>query len=256
MDHHFPLFLWHFKEAEILGGPDLRIEGSIKERFSIIIGKPLKQTSPDEVFLKKDGTDKIRKRYDRISPYYDPMEFLLEKIFFSRWRREIFDSLDGETILEVGVGTGKNMDFYPVGKPITAIDFSPGMLSRARRKAREKRVNVEFVDMDVQDLQFGDQFFDTIVATFVFCSVPGPIRRFQEIKRVCKKGGKIFLLEHVRPEGTLLGKIFDLLNPITVKFMGVNINRNTVTNIERAGLHLLEEKNLFRDVVKLIVANP
>ena len=53
-----------------------------------------------------------------------------------------------------------------------------------------------------------------------------------------------------------MGKIFDLLNPITVKLMGVNINRDTIANMERAGLHVVEEKSLFRDVVKLVVANP
>ena len=206
--------------------------------------------------MKRDGTEKIRARYDRISPYYDIMELVLEKVVFSRWRRKVFDSLDGDTILEVGVGSGKILGFYPVGKPIAAIDFSPGMLSRARRKAEEKGLNVDLVDMDVQDLQYDDQSFDTILATFVFCSVPDPIRGLQEIKRVCKRGGRIILLEHVRPGGTVLGKIFDLLNPITVRLMGVNINRNTVENMEKAGLNVLEEKNLFRDVVKLVVANP
>jgi ubiquinone/menaquinone biosynthesis C-methylase UbiE len=206
--------------------------------------------------LKKDGTEKIKARYDRISPYYDHMELLLEKVAFSRWRRKVFDSLDGDTILEVGVGTGKNLDFYPVGKRIAAIDFSQGMLSRARRKVESKGVKVDLVDMDIQDLRFRDQSFDTVFGTFVFCSVPDPIRGLREIKRVCKGFGKIILLEHVRPGSTLLGKIFDLLNPITVKFMGVNINRNTVANIQRAGLNVLEEKNLFRDVVKFVVANP
>jgi ubiquinone/menaquinone biosynthesis C-methylase UbiE len=130
------------------------------------------------------------------------------------------------------------------------------MLSRARRKAEEKGLNVDLVDMDVQDLQYDDQSFDTIVATFVFCSVPDPVRGLQEIKRVCKRGGRIILLEHVRPGSRLWGKIFDLLNPITVRLMGVNINRNTVENMGIAGLNILEEKNLFRDVVKLVVANP
>jgi ubiquinone/menaquinone biosynthesis C-methylase UbiE len=162
------------------------------------------------------------------------MELLLEKVAFSRWRRKVFDSLDGDIILEVGVGTGKNLDFYPVGKPITAIDFSQGMLSRARRKAESRGLKVDLVDMDAQDRRFADQSFDTVLATFVFCSVPDPIRGFREIKRVCKKGGKIVLLEHVRPGSTLLGKIFDLLNPITVKLMGVNINRDTIANMERA----------------------
>ncbi|MFQ6078642.1 MAG: class I SAM-dependent methyltransferase [Thermodesulfobacteriota bacterium] len=206
--------------------------------------------------MKKGGTEKIKARYDRVSPYYDHMEFLLEKVLFSRWRRKVFESVDGDSILEVGVGTGKNVDFYPAGRSITAIDFSQGMLSRARRKAESKGVKVDLVDMDVEDLYFRDQSFDTILGTFVFCSVPDPIRGLEEIKRVCKGGGKIILLEHVRPRGTLLGKIFDLLNPITVKLMGVNINRNTVANIKRAGLNVLEEKNLFRDVVKLLVANP
>lgn len=198
----------------------------------------------------------MRARYDRISPYYDLMELLLEKALFSRWRRRVFDTLDGGSILEVGVGTGKNFDFYPHGKPITAVDFSQGMLNRARDKAESKGVKVNLVDMDVQDLKFEDQSFDTILGTFLFCSVPDPIRGLQEIKRVCKKGGKIILLEHVRPGCELMGKFFDLLNPITVTLMGVNINRNTATNMEKAGLHVVEEEDLFRDVFKLFVANP
>jgi hypothetical protein len=63
-------------------------------------------------------------------------------------------------------------------------------------------------------------------------------------------------LEHVRPGSRLSGKIFDLVNLITVKLIGVNINRNTVANLKKAGLHVVEEKNLFRDVVKFVVANP
>ncbi len=210
----------------------------------------------DLCLLKQNGTDRVKARYDRISPYYDLIEFLLEKVVFRRWRKMLFDSSDGDTILEVGVGTGKNFDFYPPGKRITAIDFSPGMLSKARRRAIRKHVGVDILGMDVQDLQFDDRSFDMVVATFVFCSVPDPIRGLREIKRVCKKGGRIILLEHVRPGGRFLGEIFDVLNPITVKSMGVNINRNTVENMERASLHIVEKRDLFRDIVKLIVARP
>ncbi len=206
--------------------------------------------------MKKDGRERIKARYDRISPYYDFMELILEKVTFSRWRRKVFDSLNGEIILEVGVGTGKNLSFYPVDKAITAIDFSPGMLSKARKKAKSKGLKVDLVEMDVQDLRFEDHSFDTIIATFVFCSVPNPIKGLQEIKRVCKKDGKIILLEHVRPVSALGGKMFDLLNPITVTLMGVNINRNTVANMEKAGLKIVEEKNLCLDIVKLVVAAP
>lgn len=206
--------------------------------------------------MKKDGREKIKTRYNRISPYYDFMELILEKLAFARWRRKVFASLHGKIILEVGVGTGKNLDFYPVGKRITAIDFSPGMLQRAQKKVKRKGLKVDLVEMDVQDLRCDDQSFDTIIATFVFCSVPDPIRGLQEIKRVSKKDGKIILLEHVRPVRALRGKMFDFLNPITVKLMGVNINRNTVDNVKKAGLKIVEEKNLFLDIVKLIVASP
>jgi ubiquinone/menaquinone biosynthesis C-methylase UbiE len=208
------------------------------------------------MILKKAATEKVRSRYDRISPYYDFMELILERIAFARWRKKVFDSLRGEKILEVGVGTGKNLDFYPGEKKITAIDFSPRMLSKARNKTKGKGLSVDLVEMDVQDLRFADQTFDTIIATFVFCSVPDPIRGLREIKRVCKKDGKIILLEHVRPGCALGGKIFDLFNPLTVELMGVNINRNTVANMKTAGLRILEEKNLLLDIVKFVVAAP
>jgi ubiquinone/menaquinone biosynthesis C-methylase UbiE len=206
--------------------------------------------------LKKDGAKEVKARYDRISVYYDLMELPGEKLLFSRWRRRVFDALDGDSILEVGVGTGKNFDFYPADKSITAIDFSKGMLEKARRKAQKKELKADLEHMDVEDLQFDDQSFDTVLATFVFCSVGDPIKGLQEVKRVCKRNGKVILLEHVRPATKLLGRLFDLLNPVTVKLIGANINRNTVLNMKMAGLHVVEEENLFGDVVKLLVANP
>jgi ubiquinone/menaquinone biosynthesis C-methylase UbiE len=206
--------------------------------------------------FKEDVTERIRKRYSRISFFYDLMELPLERLAFSRWRKKIFNLLESDDILEVGVGTGKNFDFYPVGKPMTAIDFSPGMLSRAKRKAERKGIRVNLLEMDVQNLQFGDQSFNAVLATFVFCSVPDPVKGLEEIKRVCKRGGRIILLEHVRPTGRLLGKSFDLLNSFTVRIMGVHINRDTVQNMGKAGLKIIEEKSLFRDIVKLIIAHP
>lgn len=205
--------------------------------------------------MEKDSRKEIKARYDRISPYYDLMELPLEKLLFSRWRRRVFDALEGDSILEVGVGTGKNLDFYPADKSITAIDFSKEMLEKARRKAQKKELKADLEHMDVEDLQFDDQSFDTVLATFVFCSVGDPIKGLQELKRVCKRNGKVILLEHVRPATKLLGRLFDLLSPITVKLIGANINRNTVLNMRMAGLHIIEEKNLFRDFVKLLVAH-
>ena len=210
----------------------------------------------DTETFPSNRTVRIRKRYDRLSPYYDLLESFLEKVAFSKWRKRAFEYIEGENILEVGVGTGKNLDFYPPEKRVTAIDFSPGMLSRARRKIDEKKANVDLREMDIQKLQFEDQSIDTVLATFVFCSVPDPIQGLREVKRVCRKGGRIILLEHVRPSCQLLGRIFDVLNLFTVELMGVNINRETVANIKKAGLKIEEEESLFNNLVKLVVASP
>jgi ubiquinone/menaquinone biosynthesis C-methylase UbiE len=217
---------------------------------------PFEKGVMDTETFPSNRTVRIRKRYDHLSPYYDLLESFLEKVAFSKWRKRAFEYIEGENILEVGVGTGKNLDFYPPDKRVTAIDFSPGMLSRARRKIDEKKANVDLREMDIQKLQFEDQSIDTVLATFVFCSVPDPIQGLREVRRVCRKGGKIILLEHVRPSCRLLGRIFDVLNLFIVRLMGVNINRETVENLKKAELKIEEERNLFSSIVKMVVASP
>jgi len=110
--------------------------------------------------------------------------------------------------------------------------------------------------MDAQNLQFPEGSFDTVVATCVFCSVPDPIKGLEEIKRVCKPGGKVILLEHVRSDNPILGKIMDLLDPLTVRMIGPHINRRTVENIIKAGLRILSIEDQNIKILKHIVAEP
>jgi ubiquinone/menaquinone biosynthesis C-methylase UbiE len=107
--------------------------------------------------------------------------------------------------------------------------------------------------MDVQALQFRVGSFDSAVSTFVFCSVPDPLKGLEELRRVLKPKGKAYFLEHVRPGG-FRGRVFDLLAPLFVRITGANINRDTVTNIKRAGFCILLEENLFSDIFKFIIA--
>jgi len=108
--------------------------------------------------------------------------------------------------------------------------------------------------MDAQCLAFPDNCFDTVFATFVFCSVPDPVQGLRELRRVCKPDGRLLLLEHVRPGNRLLGILFDLINPLIVRMMGANINRKTIDNIKSAGWQIQTTQNLSSDVVRLIEA--
>ena len=197
-----------------------------------------------------------RKRYDRLAPFYDLLEKPLEGLQFAQWRARLGELIDRERILEVGVGTGKNIRYYPRDAKVTAIDISPRMLTRARRKGEASGVKVDFVEMDVQNLALPDHSFDAVLATFVFCSVPDPVKGLRELLRVCRPGGRLFLLEHMRPTNPILGALFDLSNPVVVRMMGANINRRTVENIGHAGWKVVMEENLFSDVVKWIEAEP
>jgi ubiquinone/menaquinone biosynthesis C-methylase UbiE len=130
------------------------------------------------------------------------------------------------------------------------------MLARARAKAAKIGSDVELLEMDIQQLNFPDHYFDTIFATFVFCSVPEPVAGLQELQRVCKPDGRLFLLEHMRPGNAVLGRIFDFFNPLVVRMVGANINRRTLDNVRVAGWRIQVAEQLSSDIVQWIEAVP
>jgi phosphatidylethanolamine/phosphatidyl-N-methylethanolamine N-methyltransferase len=195
-----------------------------------------------------------KKRYDRIAPFFDLLEAPMEGLFFKLWRERLWAKANGRHILEVGVGTGKNFGYYPKDARITAIDFSPQMLKQAAKAKDRKNIQVELALMDVQSLCYADNSFDTVIGSFVFCSVPMPLKGLKELQRVCKPGGQVLLLEHVISPKPIIARAMNLINPVVATLFGANINRDTVKNVKACSFASVRVDGHSGDILKLIEA--
>lgn len=197
--------------------------------------------------------NKVAWRYDRISRYYNIFQSLIERVLFSRWRAMLWRYPRGD-ILEVGVGTGKNIPYYPKVKRLIAIDISEGMLEGAKRKIQMGDGSPILMKADIMNLPFKDESFDCVVSTFVFCSVPDPIKGLEEVYRVLKSIGKMYLLEHVLSENRLIRLWEEVHNPITSRLFGFNVNRDTRRNLKVSGFNVtLDKKMAMKDVFRFFV---
>lgn len=199
--------------------------------------------------------NKTNHYYDRNAAVYDKVLSPVEKTL-SKWRRRLLKDAQGKT-LEIGIGTGKSLSDYPKGVSIVGIDSSENMLKHARKRANGYNHIEELLIMDAEDLTFPDNTFDTVVSSCVFCSVHNPVKAFREIKRVCKSDGNIYLLEHVRSQKKVLGKLMDILNPISFRLYGDNINRKTYDNLIEAGFEAsqIEVESVWSDVWQIYRIN-
>jgi len=193
-------------------------------------------------------------KYSRIAKLYDLFEWPIETVLFKKLRKEAVSYAYGH-VLEVGVGTGKNLPYYNKIVDLTAIDFSPGMLEVAKVKKTEvypKALNL--YEMDVQDLKFKDDTFDTVISTFVFCTVPDPTAGLKEVYRVSKPKGKVIFLEHMKSKYLVLNIFLYLMNIVSKRVLGTSMLRETQKNIEQAGFTIISAENKLFDIVRLIIA--
>lgn len=197
---------------------------------------------------------KTSKKYSRIARWYNIFEYPIERILFQKLRAETVSYAYKKT-LEVGVGTGKNLPYYNPDIELTAIDFSPGMLSIARdKKGGVHLKQLRLYEMDVQHMTFADNTFDTVISTFVFCTVPDPIAGLQEVYRVLKSSGTAIFLEHMKSRHSVVNVLLSVMNLFSTPLLGTSMMRETQKNIELTGFAIETIKEKAFDVVRLIIA--
>jgi ubiquinone/menaquinone biosynthesis C-methylase UbiE len=197
--------------------------------------------------------------YDRFAAVYDRNMRPLERLGLARLRAHalaevapsLAESEGGGRLLEVGAGTGGNFDFYPPGARAACVEPSREMLLRASSKPQRPAGSL-LLQSFAERLPFADAAFDAGLATLVFCSVESPAEGLAELRRVVRAGGRVVLLEHVRPKGAL-GYAFDALSLVTVPLMDDHFNRRTLDEARRAGLEVVKVENYLLGVFQLIV---
>jgi ubiquinone/menaquinone biosynthesis C-methylase UbiE len=175
-----------------------------------------------------------------------------EEYRFGPAKTALFAKMTGRCLM-VAAGTGNDFRYFPSGLTITAVDISPGMLGRARPRATAYKGVLDLRLMDVQALEFPDATFDTVATACTFCSVPDPVRGLRELYRCLKPGGQLLMFEHVRSRVGPIAIMQDLMTPISRRF-GPDMNRDTVSNVLRAGFELRRETNVYFDIMKALDA--
>lgn len=195
----------------------------------------------------------LLRRYERIAPFYDWLDLPFEYGRYRTIRPLLFAGLSGR-ILDAGIGTGRNIPFYPPAAEMVGVDLSPAMLARAAARREALRARLDLRRMDVTDLTFPDAHFDAAVATFLFCVLPERLQApaLRELARVVRPGGPIRLLEYVRPPGRLRQLMARPWEPWMAWAFGAGLDRRTEAHVPEAGLEVVAARSLAGGLIRLL----
>lgn len=200
-------------------------------------------------------TREISEKYDRFAHWYDLVEGIPDLLGVSRLRRRLMRQASGR-VLEVAVGTEKNLRHYPRDSRIIAVDVSAGMLNVARKRAAKSFMDISFLLMDAEALAFSDASFETVVSSLTTCTFPNPAVALREMARVCRPDGRILLLEHGRSNREWLGRLQDLWANRNAKALGCHWNREPLELAGQAGLRVVAARRSFFGIFHVIEARP
>jgi len=203
--------------------------------------------------LTASETERVRRLMDKGAPRYDRQMNFFDRVLFAGGR-EWACSLARGDVLEIAVGSGRNLEFYPQEIALTAIEFSPEMLELAKKRAAALGREDHICLGDAQDLDFPDESFDTIICTLALCTIPDPRRAVAEAQRVLRPGGRYVAFEHVRSPVLAVRAVERALNPLTVRFEGDHLVREPLEYLRPAGFEIEHLERSKWGIVERVVA--
>ncbi len=197
----------------------------------------------------------IQRKYKEIARWYDFGETIPELLAVRRLRQQLLQQASGR-VLEISVGTGKNLAYYPRTCHITAVDLSPEMLRFAQKLAMRLRLDVDFLVMDAEALAFPDQSFDTVVDSLSLCTIPDPVVALREMSRVCRRDGSILLVEHGRSSHEWLGRWQDRRADRHVERLCCRWNQDPLDLVRQAQLLPIKVHRTFLGIFWTLEVSP
>ncbi|MCH1624537.1 class I SAM-dependent methyltransferase [Ferdinandcohnia quinoae] len=186
--------------------------------------------------------------FDRQAKSYEKRR---RKLQLARERSRLLKDAKG-SILELSVGAGNNFPFYPSGVHVTAVDFSPKMIEKAKEAAEEYGIDCEFVVSDVEGIELPENHFDTIVSTLSLCAYEKPEKVLEKMKYWVKPGGRILLFEHGKSTNSVYAWLQNRFDALSVRFVGCHQNRDILKMVSNAGIEIKQLEKLMLQSVFLI----
>ncbi len=198
-------------------------------------------------------TERVRRIWDRMAPRFDKRIGFFERVLFEGGREWVCSRASGET-LELAVGTGRNLAFYPSDVTLTGIEISLRMLEVARERAARLRMEADLRLGDAQALDFPDASFDTVTCTISLCSIPDDRAAVSEVARVLRPGGRFVLMEHVRSPLLPVRAVQRAIDRVTVRLEGDHVTREPLEHLAAEGFEIEAHERLKWGIVERVVA--
>jgi ubiquinone/menaquinone biosynthesis C-methylase UbiE len=198
-------------------------------------------------------TAKVLRVAEKTAPGYDRQIAFFEKIQFGGGREWLGGRAHGR-VLEVGIGTGRNLAHYPPDATITGVELSPAMLAIARKRAADLGRDVDLHQGDAQQLSFDDNSFDTVVCALSLCTIPNPQAAIGEMKRVMVPGGRLLLLDHIGSTWPPIYLAQWLIERVTIRVAGEHFTRRPLPLVRAAGFEIVETERLKAGTVERVFA--